>query len=276
MYINIIFVILLTVLISRYFLRSIVAMLSASNNFMYMKENYRKKPVPSIGGIAYIPLLLIISLLLSPIMPVYDEKGILFMFIMSCIGFIGLLDDLLGDKSTKGIKGHIKKTVSGMPTTGILKALTGVALAYIASVRISSDMLEFVLNMFIISLFTNTINLLDLRPGRAVKSFLIVSVILILLNAFRVYVLIPLLILHVVSWVYIEYDLSEECMLGDTGSNILGITLGYYSALLLSFNCKMLLLVVLITLNILSERVSITEIINKNRFLSYLDNLGRS
>jgi len=64
-------------------------------------------------------------------------------------------------------------------------------------------------------------------------------------------------------------------MLGDTGANILGISLGYYSTLFLSFSGKLMLLVLLILLNIAAERLSISALINNSRILSYLDSLGR-
>lgn len=276
MYGNIILLILLTVLLSKFFLRSMVAMLSASTDSICMTENYRKKRIPSIGGIVYIPLLLTASMLLSPLMPVFNAEGMLFLSLMSCIGFIGLLDDLLGDKSTKGIKSHIKKTFGGTLTTGFLKAFTGLVLSFIASAKISSGLLEFITNLFVISLFTNTINLLDLRPGRAVKSFLAISFVLMISNIPRTFDILPLLMLHIISWVYISYDLKETCMLGDTGSNVLGIALGYYSALLLDLSVKIILLLALTGINVLSEKVSITDIIEKSRILSYLDRLGRS
>jgi hypothetical protein len=44
---------------------------------------------------------------------------------------------------------------------------------------------------------------------------------------------------------------------------------------MLGFNTKLLLLAFLVILNIMSEKLSITEIISKSRLLSYLDNMGR-
>lgn len=274
MYIHI-FVISIVILVLKLFLKKIVIMLQHSANPICITENYRKKRVPSIGGIVYIPLFMTALLLLSVILPVLNEKCILFMFIMCCIGFIGLLDDLVGEKKTKGIKNHIAKTLRGSLTTGFLKAAVGFMLAFIASLRISLDILDLIINSFIISLSTNTLNLLDLRPGRAVKSFIAASLILILSNVSKVYEFLPLVIIHVISWLYIPYDLKEECMLGDTGSNILGITLGYYTVLLQSKNGKLIILAFLVVINVISEKISITEIIKKNRLLSYLDNLGR-
>lgn len=276
MYIHIIFVVSIVLLILKSFLKSIVIMLQNSVDSICIAENYRKKSIPSIGGIVFIPLLMTALFLLSTIMPVIDEKCILFMLIVCCIGFIGLLDDLAGEKNTKGIKNHIAETLGGRLTTGFLKAEVGFILAFIVSLRISLDVLDLIINSFVISLSANTINLLDLRPGRAVKSFLIASLILILSNVSKIYEFLPLVIIHAISWLYMPYDLKEECMLGDTGSNILGITLGYYTALMQSKNGKLIILVILVVINAISEKISITEIIKKNRFLSYLDNLGRS
>jgi hypothetical protein len=87
--------------------------------------------------------------------------------------------------------------------------------------------------------------------------------------------ILPVIILDIAALLYIGYDLGEICMLGDTGANILGITLGYYSALFVGFNGKLTVLALLVFLNLIAERVSITSLINRNKVLSYLDSLGR-
>jgi UDP-GlcNAc:undecaprenyl-phosphate/decaprenyl-phosphate GlcNAc-1-phosphate transferase len=119
------------------------------------------------------------------------------------------------------------------------------------------------------------LNLFDLRPGRAVKVFLAASSILLAVSIGRLIEAMPIIILNLTAWLYIRYDLKEVCMLGDTGANILGITLGYYSTLMLGFNAKLVILVLLVVLNAISEKLSITEIISNSRLLSYLDNMGR-
>ncbi len=160
-------------------------------------------------------------------------------------------------------------------TTGFLKALTGFLMSCIVSLGMTNSYIEFIVNVLIISLFANTLNLFDLRPGRAVKVFLAVSFILLAASIGRLVEALPIIILNVAAWLYIRYDLKEVCMLGDTGANILGITLGYYSTLMLDFNFKLLVLAILVILNAISEKLSITEIIDRSRLLSYLDNMGR-
>lgn len=75
--------------------------------------------------------------------------------------------------------------------------------------------------------------------------------------------------------VYIPNDLRAKSMMGDTGSNVLGMTLGVYCAGTQLFSVKVLFLVLLITIHIITEFYSITEIIDNNRILCYIDKLGR-
>lgn len=64
-------------------------------------------------------------------------------------------------------------------------------------------------------------------------------------------------------------------MLGDTGANILGSTLGYHMTLVLGLELKLPLLALMVFLNLMAEKVSFTEIIKKYRLLDYLDKMGR-
>jgi len=276
MYKRIIAAFIITLLISKLLIHNLLNMLKTENSAPWTAENYRCKRIPSIGGIIYVPVLIAALLLVAPILPVFDSTGILFMFIMVCIGFIGLIDDTVGDKKTKGIVRHMQKIMEGTLTTGLLKAAAGILLSMIASQRISSNLFDFIINILVIALFTNTINLLDLRPGRAVKAFLAVSLLIICFNFTRLDKAVPLLMLHAASFVYINYDLKEVCMLGDTGANMLGITLGYYTALLMGNGAKLTVIAILACIHIIAEKSSLSKIISNNKLLSYLDNLGRS
>jgi len=194
---------------------------------------------------------------------------------MLSMGFAGVIDDLAGDKRIKGLINHVRSTLKSNMTTGFLKALIGFLAACIISFRTAGSFAELVADVLVITLSANAINLFDMRPGRAVKVFLTISVMILLSSAGRTAEALPLIILVMTVLIYISYDLREKCMLGDTGANILGITLGYYSTLFLSFGSKLMLLVLLILLNTAAERMSINALINSSRILSYLDGLGR-
>jgi UDP-GlcNAc:undecaprenyl-phosphate GlcNAc-1-phosphate transferase len=261
--------------LSNILLKSIIGMLCSTDKSVCFNINYRGKILPAIGGIVFVPVLLAaISLLLV----FHAEKAGTYLgclILALCMGFSGVVDDLVGDTNVKGLFNHIRCTLKGRMTTGFLKAFTGFAVSAAVSFVISRSYIEFIINAFIISLAANTLNLFDLRPGRAVKVFLAASLLLLAVSAARVSEALPIMALGIAALLYMPYDLKEICMLGDTGANILGISLGYYCALLLGFEVKLVVLAVLAAVNIVSEKLSINEIINGSRLLSYLDNLGR-
>lgn len=272
---DIIAVVAVTLIIAKFIMHNIIKMLCKANVGLCTSVNYRGRSIPAIGGVVFIPILLVAILLLLLNRPENFFSYLSYLTLVLSMGFAGVIDDLIGDRITKGLINHIKSVLKGTMTTGFLKALTGLLVSCIVSFGITGTNVEFVLNVLIISLFANTINLFDLRPGRAVKVFTSMSLMLLIAAIGRLVEAMPIIILNMAALLYISYDLKEICMLGDTGANILGITLGYYSSLFISFNGKLILLAFLVFLNIISERLSITTLINSNRVLSYLDSLGR-
>ena len=70
-------------------------------------------------------------------------------------------------------------------------------------------------------------------------------------------------------------DLGERLMLGDTGANLLGAVLGLAVVLETSRPVRTVVLIVLIVLNLASERVSFSAVIDRTPGLRQLDRLGR-
>lgn len=64
-------------------------------------------------------------------------------------------------------------------------------------------------------------------------------------------------------------------MMGDTGSNVLGISIGILMALGYTLNVRIAWLIFLILIHILTEKFSLTKIIEKNKVLNFIDRLGR-
>lgn len=262
-------------LLSHILLGNIIKMLYSNDNSLCFGINYRGKKLPAIGGIVFVPVLLAS---IAVMLVFHTEKAgsyLGFLVLALCMGFSGVIDDLIGDTTVKGLSNHIRSTLKGRMTTGFLKAFTGFAAAAFVSFEISRSYMEFIINAFIISLGANTLNLFDLRPGRAVKVFLAASFMLLAVSTVKISEAFPIVVLIIAAMLYIRYDLKEICMLGDSGANILGICLGYYCALLLGFEGKLIVLAVLAAINIMAEKLSINELINCSRLLSYLDNLGR-
>jgi len=264
-----------TLIIARYLIHNIIKMLCRAESRICITSNYKGKRIPAIGGIVFVPIQLaaVFQLLLQR--PEHSYGYLSYMFLMLSMGFAGVIDDLAGDKRIKGLINHVRSTLKSNMTTGFLKALIGFLAACTISFRTAGSLVELAADVLVITLSANAINLFDMRPGRAVKVFLAISIMILFSSAGRPAEALPLIILVMTVLIYMSYDLREICMLGDTGANILGISLGYYSTLFLSFSGKLMLLVLLILLNIAAERLSISALINNSRILSYLDSLGR-
>lgn len=234
--------------------------------------NYNKKEIP-VG----IGLLLLLSTVVSSsfILFMTDEPMMYFVYLfgLSLIGFAGILDDLVGEEKVKGLKGHLIKMYKGELTSGGLKAIIGGLTALYVSFAFSIDLIDLLLNTLLILFYINAMNLFDVRPGRAIKVFLIICIIIWISSKAPDRFLTFLLIGGILP--LFKGDLKEEYMLGDTGSNILGYTLGFTSAISMNISLKFFLIILLVILHIIAEVTSITTLINKNPLLKYIDNLGR-
>jgi UDP-N-acetylmuramyl pentapeptide phosphotransferase/UDP-N-acetylglucosamine-1-phosphate transferase len=127
----------------------------------------------------------------------------------------------------------------------------------------------------LIALAANTVNLVDLRPGRAIKVFYLWFFLLLgfFWDKETLALLAPLAggLLALAPT-----DLKARGMLGDTGANLLGAALGMTSVWATAFSIQLAVVVFLLLLHLFTEKYSLTGIIERNRLLSYLDNLGRS
>ncbi|MHB8840410.1 MAG: hypothetical protein ACYC56_01260 [Candidatus Aquicultor sp.] len=252
-----------------------------------VKVNYRQKEVVNMAGIIII-LVWILLMAVAAVVPIAaDMLNILIPqgFVISSdvampltvliigAGFFGLVDDLLGTREHSGFKGHIGALFTGKLTTGALKAIGIPVVAVFASSLLSSGILEILGNALLIALCVNALNLLDLRPGRALKVY-------IPLQLFFIYAAGSVLgsssaALAGIALVLIASDLKEEIMLGDTGSNILGGVLGFCLVATYGWNVKLPVIILLVLLQVLTEKYSITAVIERVPLLRAFDNLGR-
>ena len=189
------------------------------------------------------------------------------------VAFLGLLDDLL-DAPARGLRGHARALLGGGFSTGVLKAGGTVALAIAVLADRTGSTGQLVLSVSVVVLCTNAFNLLDLRPGRAAKGFVLLGVLLLALTrdlaALRelgVFVG-PLLVLG-------AYDLRERAMLGDTGSNLLGAMAGLWLVSALGTTGELAVLCALVALTAYGELRSISQTIDSIGPLRALDRLGR-
>lgn len=236
-------------------------------------KNYLGVDIPVSSGITFPMTLLMVylgmSLFISPSSHLH-----LFMLGLVFISFLGFLDDMLGQRDTLGFKGHFGALFKGKLTTGGLKALGGGMIALFVAFYSSHGWGNILLNTLILALFTNMLNLLDLRPGRAVKGFFIFLILLLLALKGNTDWFLVAPVLGVVL-VYFPYDLKARTMMGDAGSNVLGFLLGYIAIMGLSLYARLAVLAILIAVHIYTERYSLSQTIESNRILRSIDQLGR-
>lgn len=174
---------------------------------------------------------------------------------------VGAYDDLVGGAGAKGFRGHLTSLARGELTTGTAKIGGLAAVGALAALRHRPDVL---LGGAVVAGTANLLNLLDLRPGRALKAGGVMALALGEPGVAGACAgLLP-------------GDLRERTMLGDTGANALGAVLGV--ALLHRLpgrRSKLAALGVLAGLTAASEVVSYSAVIDRNPLLHRLDQLGR-
>ncbi|MCB1253806.1 MAG: hypothetical protein KDB39_11335 [Austwickia sp.] len=189
-------------------------------------------------------------------------------------GAAGLLDDLAGDSASKGLRGHLGALRQGRVTTGALKiagigasGLVGAALVdRDAGRRLGPATL---VGGAVIAGSANLANLLDLRPGRALKATVLGGIPLALLGESAAASAVG------AALGSLPADLRGETMLGDTGANAAGALVGTALVARSGPLGRGVALAVLTALTLASERVSFTRVIESTPVLRDLDAWGR-
>ncbi|BCJ57072.1 hypothetical protein Jiend_04940 [Micromonospora endophytica] len=206
-------------------------------------------------------------------------------------GAVGLYDDVVGarpeQKADKGFAGHLAALRQGRVTAGLVKVVGVGAAGLCAATLLAGDSrvaahrgrrrqgplgrgVDVLLGAGVVAGTANLLNLLDLRPGRALKSGVLLGAPLAGgetggIAAGAVGAAAGLL----------PADLAEDVMIGDSGANALGAVLGVALAARTGPVGRAGLLAVLAGLTAASEKVSFTRVIADTPGLRELDALGR-
>jgi UDP-GlcNAc:undecaprenyl-phosphate GlcNAc-1-phosphate transferase len=238
-----------------------------------VRKNYQGIDIPVSVGLTF-PLAMMVVLFVYVLLGYEQNQYQGFMLGLMSISFLGFIDDMLGQRDTLGFRGHFGALFHGRLTTGGLKALGGGFIAFFIAVSLGGTWWNVVLNTLIMALFTNMMNLLDLRPGRAVKGFLFFLLLIVITALAKVDYLLMAPLLGAVLC-YLPTDVRARAMMGDAGSNVLGFALGYYATTSLSLTARLTSLVFLIAIHLYTEKISLTRTIENNALLKAIDQLGR-
>lgn len=199
------------------------------------------------------------------------------------VSLLGVIDDLigtpaieagLGRKDPRGLRGHAKAVLGGGFSTGAVKAVGALGLAAFAMGLVMPGDWEYLLAIALVVTTTNLFNLLDLRPGRALKVF----TVLVAGLAVGAASLEPLWTMGAFIGslpVLARYDLGELGMMGDTGSNAVGALAGLWMVLVMSTSAQAIALAVVMLVTLYGEFRSISQLIDRNPVLRFIDSLGR-
>jgi UDP-N-acetylmuramyl pentapeptide phosphotransferase/UDP-N-acetylglucosamine-1-phosphate transferase len=242
------------------------------------RENYRGTRLPVPLGVVIVPAALVALVVLAPLARIGDQDvfpdnfGLVLLFIPG-VALLGLVDDMLSG-SSRGWRGHGGDVLSGGFSTGALKAIGTLGLALLVASSLPGSDSEYLLAVAVLVLATNVFNLLDLRPGRSVKAFVLLGIGLTA-STQNTEALAAMGIFGGPLLVAGFFDLREKAMLGDVGSNAIGALAGLWMVLTLDTNGQLIALVVLVVLNIFGEFRSISNVIEKVPGLRHLDSVGR-
>ncbi|MFV9510773.1 hypothetical protein [Tepidibacillus sp. LV47] len=235
--------------------------------FNKVQANYKNEQIPISFG-----LFILFSEWLMMVLLI--KKEIFYFWALFFITMIGTYDDFYGDKKIKGFKGHFSAFCKGVITSGFVKAIGGGIVAFLLSLQLAVNPIEITSNALLIVLMQNTMNLFDLRPGRAIKLYLFLFLLLEILNPLFFQNELPLIQIGILFVVFF-YDIRAKIMLGDSGANLLGFQLGIWYSLLMPLYGKLFLIFLLFGINLYSERHSISQFIDQHKWLKAIDRLGQ-
>lgn len=249
---------------------------------VFLRSNYRGVELPTAVGIV-VPIATVATLAALTLLTTLgwrpDQPGLTSLGLTSTaavgFGLLGLLDDVAVDQGASGYRGHVAALLRGRLTAGSLKMVAGPAVAIIVVAPVADDSaVRLLLDGALVALAANLANLFDRAPGRVTKVTLVTAAVIVACGA-AAPELLGLCVVTGAALGLLVPDLRERMMLGDAGANPLGATLGLASVLVFAPTTRNWVLVALLALNLVSEKVSFSRVIERVPPLRVLDLLGR-
>ena len=240
-------------------------------------RNWRGQPLPVSLGLG-LPVALALGIALASWRAQPWPAGLSGLLGVLCAVLFGLFDDGVRDRDHRGWRNHLRSLRAGTWTSGALKIvgigagalLTAAALCPRSGV---AGALALLVAGATIAACANVVNLLDTRPGRALKVTLLVALLLAGQEAAAAAWLLPV---AATALVFLPLDLGEQAMLGDSGANALGVALGFGLVLAWPQPWQQgVIVVILAIVQAIADRRSLSAWIDSVGPLALLDRLGR-
>lgn len=253
-----------------------VALASAPRSLVSTNVNQREVPVVLGFGVLFGTIAGAFALMFSISVtndPAIERVAATLVIVVVAVMFAaGLFDDLRGDEKARGFRGHMSSASVGSLTGGLVKIVAGGIAGAIAA--IPAEGLGHKTEVFLlVALTANLFNLLDRAPGRALKVAFLFFVPLMVFAPAGLAVGMSGLVGALVA--VGPADLRERAMLGDAGANPIGAVVGLALAYSLDDPFRLLVLLVIGALNVMSERVSFSRVVDSTPWLKALDQIGR-
>lgn len=235
----------------------------------HVRENYRGRLVLATAGIVLVGPLAVGAAATGA-----KRVAMTMAAVGAGMALLGFIDDVHGDRRAGGFAGHVRELLRGHVTTGLVKAVGGGIAGLAAAWALGYRGAWMLVAAAVVALNTNVANLLDLRPGRALKVWFPCAIALLVTG-------IPhggervLMALTGGAAVFIIGELRERIMLGDTGAGLLGAALGVAAIATFGHRGLVVSLLVLVAATVASEVVSFSRVIEAVPPLRWADRLGR-
>ncbi len=239
------------------------------------RPNFRGERIPAVAGLAFVLGGEFFYAFQWFLQGLHTSLASVYFLVTVGFGGLGLLDDLSGDATAKGFRGHFAAMQRGRLTTGAVKAIGGGLLSLAAGFLLTAPRpLWFaLLAALLVALSASTLNLLDLRPGRCLSGFFVGTAVIfaVLLSQHAAESGVFLWAAFAFALILYPLDALGSVMLGDTGANALGAVLGVAGVIYLASVWQFLLVLILIGFQIWSERHSLSKLIENTPWLRALD-----
>ena len=189
------------------------------------RHNFAGHDIPTSAGLAFLPIILVmLGASLAGLLRL-GEGGSCYLPYSLVAGVVGFMDDGWGGVEDRGFAGHLGALRGGRVTSGLIKVLVlggGAAVFGLLEFGVGWRML---FGAYLLAGCANLANLLDVRPGRALKFAGIPVAILLLVAPHDAVLAVAGVVGGAIA--LFQFDLKGRIMLGDAGAAILGSVLGY-------------------------------------------------